>query len=387
MEGPRLGASSARQHVRNLPLQLAAPSGAAFLPETRLSELVRYEAACRAVAEAKTTDEVVSISHNADAMRLYARQANNKQLEIDAAEIRIRAERRLGELIVAQKETVGLARGGQPYQSATCSTKEQVETPTLAEVGIDRKLSMRAQKLASMPSGDFGQMLDNWRSRIVLENERVTTNILRAVSKAEQIAEATIAEKEGGCTVQNLQDLIAAGRKFGCIYADPPWLYDNQSTRAATSNHYGGMTVAEICDLPIRELAADDAHLHLWTTNGFLFECPKIFEAWGFEFRSSFVWVKPKLGIGNYWRNSHEILLTAIRGDAKRFNDRALKSWLECDRGRHSAKPEQVRHMIEKASEGPFLELFGRSPAPGWSVWGNEVSPDLLSLDIPEFAA
>jgi hypothetical protein len=68
-----------------------------------------------------------------------------------------------------------------------------------------------------------------------------------------------------GCTVRDLSSLITAGKKFGGIYADPPWLYDNQGTRAATSNHYDGMTVDELCALPIRALAADDAHLHLWT--------------------------------------------------------------------------------------------------------------------------
>jgi hypothetical protein len=73
--------------------------------------LVRYEAACRALAEAKTVDEAKDIRDKAEAMRVYARQANNKGLEIDAAEIRISAERRLGELIKAQKETVGLNRG------------------------------------------------------------------------------------------------------------------------------------------------------------------------------------------------------------------------------------------------------------------------------------
>ncbi len=191
------------------------------------------------------------------------------------------------------------------------------------------------------------------------------------------------------CTTEDLHELARRGLKFGSIYADPPWLYDNQGTRAATGNHYSGLTVDELCALPIRELAADDAHLHLWTTNGFLFECPRIFEAWGFEFRSALIWVKPQMGIGNYWRNSHEYLLTAIRGTAKRFNDRSLKSWLECDRGEHSAKPEQVRHFIERASPGPYLELFGRSPAPKWTVWGDEVNRhQLLPFDdVREIAA
>lgn len=180
-------------------------------------------------------------------------------------------------------------------------------------------------------------------------------------------------------TVDSLDILCSAGRKFGTIYADPPWLYENQSTRASTSNHYSGMTVAQICELPINELAANDAHLHLWTTNAFLFECPRIVQAWGFEFRSSFVWVKTQMGIGNYWRNSHEILLTAIKGNAKRFEDHSLMSWMESKRGKHSAKPHQVREFIARASPGPYLELFGRSMEPGWTVWGNQIESDLFS--------
>lgn len=190
------------------------------------------------------------------------------------------------------------------------------------------------------------------------------------------------APKFAGCTIRDLHTAVAEGRKFGCIYADPPWLYDNQGTRAATTTtekKYYSLTIDELCSMPVRSLAADDCHLHLWTTNGFLFECPRIFKAWGFEFRSSFVWVKPQMGIGNYWRNSHEFLLTAIRGDAKRFNDHSLKSWASYDRGAHSSKPEQLRRDIERASSGPYLELFGRHTSPGWSVWGNQIERTIFN--------
>lgn len=179
-------------------------------------------------------------------------------------------------------------------------------------------------------------------------------------------------------TTDDISKLIARGDKFGTIYADPPWVYDNQSTRAAQGNHYGGLTVAELCELPIKEFAAKDAHLHLWTTNAFLFDCPKIFDAWGFEFRSSFVWVKPQMGIGNYWRNSHEILLTAIRGNAKRFNDHSMMSWVECNRSRHSEKPFIIRDYIKRASPGPYLEMFARTPSDGWTCWGNQIDNGLL---------
>jgi N6-adenosine-specific RNA methylase IME4 len=205
-----------------------------------------------------------------------------------------------------------------------------------------------------------------------------------AVSRAKTVARLPV--RDGGGQISDLVEFAKSGPKCGTIYADPPWLYANQGTRAATGNHYGGMTVEELCALPVGDIAANDAHLHLWTTNAFLFECPRIFEAWGFEFRSSFVWVKSSMGIGNYWRNSHEFLLTAIRGNAKRFYDRSLVSWLECDRGHHSSKPEQVRHFIEKASPGPNLELFARSTSPGWLVWGNDVRPNLFDAAQREVA-
>ncbi len=208
------------------------------------------------------------------------------------------------------------------------------------------------------------------------------TAVNRIKNEARLPAQVAVA----GRKVFDFDALARGGERFGTIYADPPWLYDNQATRAATGNHYGGMTVDELCALPVRDIAADDAHLHLWTTNAFLFECPRIFAAWGFEFRSSFVWVKPQMGIGNYWRNSHEIMLTAIRGNAKRFNDHSMMSWLQCERGLHSAKPEQVRHFIERASPGPFLEMFARSGSPNWTVWGNQIPGNLLDHDMAEVA-
>src|SRR5690606_32625761 len=119
-----------------------------------------YEAACLALSEAKSVDEVKFIRDKHDAMRAAARIAKNRQLEVDAAEIRIRAERRLGEMIVQQKETVGLNEGGRPKK--TGSDMEPVSKPTLEQAGIDKKLSMRAQKLAAVPEDEFEEELDDW---------------------------------------------------------------------------------------------------------------------------------------------------------------------------------------------------------------------------------
>lgn len=168
-----------------------------------------------------------------------------------------------------------------------------------------------------------------------------------------------------------------SGQKFGCIYADPPWKYGNQSTRGATDNHYLTMPLEDIVALPVKSIAADRSHLHLWTTNGFLEASFHIIKEWGFEFKSTFVWVKPQMGMGNYWRNSHEMMLLAVRGGLTAASHSEM-SWLQCRRGEHSAKPDEVRQRIEKLSPPPYLELFGRRRVEGWTVLGNEVSNDLL---------
>lgn len=176
-------------------------------------------------------------------------------------------------------------------------------------------------------------------------------------------------------TIDDLYTLVASGKRFGTIYADPPWPYDNQGTRSATKNHYkehNTMSVDDICALPVSDLLADNAHCHLWTTNGFLRQAFDVMAAWGFTYKSCFVWVKPDFGIGNYWRVGHEFLLLGIRGKAP-FQDNSQQSWIYQQAGEHSVKPAKVRRLIERCSPGPYLELFGRQEVENWTVWGNEI--------------
>lgn len=275
---------------------------------------------------------------------------------------------RFGERSYGETYTQAIEATGLSYQ-AVANAKWVSEQFSELSTRVENLSWTHHREVASLPQEQRQEALS------VAARDGLSTREIKQLAKQEK---NRVGAKENTCTVSDLQRLIERGDKFGTFYADPPWIYDNQGTRAATGNHYGGLTVDQLCELPVRELAADDAHLHLWTTNAFLFECPRIFDAWGFEFRSSFVWAKPQMGIGNYWRNSHEFLLTAIRGDAKRFNDRSLMSWLECDRSRHSEKPFVVRDYIRRASPGPYLEMFARTPAEGWTCWGNEIERGLL---------
>jgi len=219
---------------------------------------------------------------------------------------------------------------------------------------------------------------ESWLSSC--QQDDISRNQLRQEVQRAKMLSALPAPTDHANVVTDIYDLVRRGEKFGTIYADPPWQYGNQATRASTDNHYTTMSNEEIAALPVKALAAENCHLHLWTTNAFLFDCPAILEAWGFTYKSMFVWVKPQIGMGNYWRVSHEYLIFAVRANAP-FLDRSLKSWAEIERGEHSAKPEQVRMLIEKASPSPRLEMFGRRVSDGWTVWGNEVKRDLFHVE------
>jgi len=178
--------------------------------------------------------------------------------------------------------------------------------------------------------------------------------------------------KPRGSVATELTDLIKAHKKFSTLYIDPPWTYDNTASYGAVEDQYRTMTLEEIAALPIKELASDNAHLHLWTTNAFLFECPALFSAWDFEYKSVLIWVKPHLGLGKYWRVDHEFLLFGRRGNYP-FRDHNQPSWFHADRREHSEKPEDARTMIEAVSPPPYLELFARKRVRGWTVWGDEI--------------
>ncbi len=148
-----------------------------------MSQLIKYENACRALAECKAVDEVKAWSDKAAAMQAYGRIAKDKTLEVDAAEIRLRAERRLGELLAEQKATIGLAK---PGVKSLVSDEGIDLVPTLAEAGISYDLSSRAQKLAAVPEDEFEREVGDWRERVTQEGARVTARLEAAGDKAQK---------------------------------------------------------------------------------------------------------------------------------------------------------------------------------------------------------
>jgi len=153
----------------------------------------------------------------------------------------------------------------------------------------------------------------------------------------------------------------------------------------------------DIKALPIADLAAADCALFLWGVWPRLPDVLEVIRAWGFEFKTAaFAWVKQNrggeglfTGMGFWTRANSEPCLLATRGSPLRLAADVHQVILSPVR-EHSRKPDEIRSRIERLVAGPYLELFGREQAPGWTVWGNEIpsptdAPADDGLDLPRF--
>jgi N6-adenosine-specific RNA methylase IME4 len=176
-------------------------------------------------------------------------------------------------------------------------------------------------------------------------------------------------------------------RKYGVIYADPPWSFRNWSAKGTGRNavsHYDCLDFPSLAALPIADLAADDCALFLWVTDPLLPRGLELLKAWGFEYKTvAFYWVKLNsaaqhdahyfTGLGYWTRANPEQCLLATRGKPSRRAKDVRRLVVE-KRREHSRKPDCVRERIERLVAGPYLELFGRQTKRGWDCWGNQRS-------------
>jgi N6-adenosine-specific RNA methylase IME4 len=165
--------------------------------------------------------------------------------------------------------------------------------------------------------------------------------------------------------------------KFRVIYADPPWQYGDRFVDGYGSVDftYPTMTIAELCQLPVWDLVADDAVLFIWVTSPLLEDAFKVVRAWGFEYKTSFVWDKVKHNYGHYNSVRHEFLLVCTKGSCTPDDLELFDSVQMVERSnKHSEKPEEFRRIIDSLyTWGQRIELFARRKVEGWEAWGNDV--------------
>lgn len=139
--------------------------------------LVRYDEMCRVIATVTEVDEAKEIRDKAKALEVYAKQANNYAAENKAAEIRLRAERKCGELLAERQKATGADKGGRPDLDGRRKLPSN-PPKTLAEMGLTKDQSSKFQKMAEIPEEDFESAIQGAPAR-----QLSTTAILQSHGK------------------------------------------------------------------------------------------------------------------------------------------------------------------------------------------------------------
>lgn len=177
---------------------------------------------------------------------------------------------------------------------------------------------------------------------------------------------------------------------YGAILADPPWKFETwgsqENATTDVNRHYDTMSIDEISNLPVGDLAAESCVLFLWICWPTMHRALEVIDSWGFTYKTcAFSWTKAdvstvdmfgedcpvRIGTGYWTRSNTEPCLLATRGKPKRLKADVKQAIIAPPR-EHSRKPDGVHNRIERLVAGPYLELFARQQRPNWTAWGNQ---------------
>jgi N6-adenosine-specific RNA methylase IME4 len=329
------------------------------------NSLIHFDTAKKELALAKSVDEVKNIRDKAEALRAYAKQAGESlEMQNMIAEIKIRAERRAGELLKEQKRDQGETDKKIMSDDSTLSSK-----PKLDEIGISKNQSSSWQKIADIPEDKFEKHIAETKDS---KEELTTASTLRL---AEDIVRQERNQTEADMKANAITPEFPV-TKFNVIVIDPPW--DVQKIiREVRPNQkefdYPTMTIQEIKDLPILDLADDICTLFLWTIDKYLYQAKDILEFWGFQYHLTMAWDKGN-GISLYgFHRQTEFVLVGFKGTHETYPERkTIRTSFTGKSPFHSAKPDEFYEMLE-VLEGNKIDIFARKQREGWTVYGNEL--------------
>lgn len=335
--------------------QLAPRSGA----ERQMASVEReYE-----LADPADLSSIIRVRGHAEALRCAVKTAGlglNEQNRM--AEIKIRAERTAGETI----PLVALHGGDR-------KSKSRLHDVTLIDLGVSKRDSHNWQAIADIPDDTFEEYVNETKEQ---REELTSAGALRLAHKLRRKKRR----------IQAAKDVTG---DYRVIYADPPWSYGNSGLDeyGHAERHYDTLSIDELCELvvdegkdrQVKDIAEDNAVLFLWTTSPLLEDAFRVIRAWGFQYKSSFVWDKVKHNFGYYNSVRHEFLLIGTRGSCTPDNPKLHDSVVTIERpARHSEKPGKFRAIIDelytpREPEPDRIDLFARSRVPNWNAWGDQV--------------
>lgn len=267
------------------------------------------------------------------------------------------------------------AQRGRPDK---CETISHLTTPEIAaQVGVTARTVQQEKQIATniLPEVQDAIKAADLPKRDALKIARMDPERQRQIAEKLSSGSKTVMDATRLVKRDEVHGTPELEGKYRVIYADPPWKYGDKLTEGygPAENHYPTMTLSEICDLPVNEITEENAVLFMWTTSPLLEDSFEVINAWGFKYKSSFVWDKIKHNMGHYNSVRHELLLICTRGSCTPDSNKLYDSVVSVERSEHSKKPEMFRDIIDDLyPRGNRIELFARSATPGWQVWGNQ---------------
>jgi len=307
--------------------------------------------------------EIRAMKHLKTAKEVY------KQKEIEAKGLGgalLLAKVRIGELF----DDIPKGSGGDrkndiiKIDSAVDFDNKQTKQEKVKDLGFSQKESERFQQLAANKD-IVEEVIEN------SEDIPTQTECLKKIQEKKKEQR----NKERQETIKNVNPIEG---KYKVIYADPPWSYNDKHEYNGTTGaetHYNTMQLDDICNMPIKDKTEDNAVLFLWGVVPQLEEALQVIKAWGFKYKTHFVWDKVKHNMGHYSSVRHELLFVATKGNCTPENIKLFDSVQVIEKSsKHSEKPEQFREIIDTLyPSGNRIELFSRKKVKNWESWGDEV--------------
>ena len=288
-------------------------------------------------------------------------------------------------------------------QMAAVRVQQQATAQALNEIHTQQQIA----ELLGVTQRTVGNWLQNsnpsnaqrdHRVKLTKKNEDEVLELLESGETQEAVAaelkvnKSTVSRAKKRATARRKRDQKLAENKekvaaaspleelegvYSTIVVDPPWDWHDEgdvNLFGRASPCYATMPMAELLELPVSRLAADDAHLYLWITNRSLPKGFELIERWGFRYITCLTWCKPSYGMGNYFRGQTEQVLFSVRGSLG-LDRNDVGTYFKAPRGPggHSSKPEAFSELVESCSPEPRLEMFARTAREGWVSWGADV--------------
>lgn len=345
-----------------------------------MTGLIKFNEAYQALMVAKNIDEVKEIRDKMEALRAYLKQQGESlEMQNACAEIKLRAERRAGELLLE------VERGNGTRTDITSIRPETRLQQVMRDNDLSRPAVYRFQSIANVPELVFESHIAQTKAA---QNELTSAGMQKLARdiKAKETYQQRRDEPAPVCTSHILADIRhvtleqLGGVPFNAIILDPAWEFEawDQKTGDGKSPEYDLMTIEDIYNIPVSSLAALDSVVFLWSTNPFLPQALRAMETWGFSYRSKFPWIKTTLknqmldyGTGYWVRGVSEDVLIGVKGNVTAPRVENFLGLIGPNI-EHSRKPQDVHTMAEATTAGPYLELFARYSRPGWITVGNE---------------